>query len=379
VQALRPDRHFAPEDATLLRCLHICAAPPDSPAGETALACVLALAPAGEEAPRLAQRLIGPAGWAAALAGSGCAVRSAPFRSLLDLTTRRRVADELAVVRPDLLILWGAEAARSVRAPHGSDKAVRLGVVLAYEEPAAFAHAGARRLVAPTDDLAGWAREAGWPEHEIGALAPVVPEPPVAPLVRQRWDTPAEADLLGVPACDGPGLELLLDACARLPEDLWLWLVPPPGARPKRLGRRLKRDGLGERTRLLDDPALAAAGADVALVARVDDPIGLPVVACWAAERPTVALAASGPAALIAHERDGLLVAPDDPAHLAALLERLLADPLRCDRLAAAGRAAYDLSHAPTRTADRWHLLLETLAGPPKVAQRGAAGTDIRV
>jgi glycosyltransferase involved in cell wall biosynthesis len=183
---------------------------------------------------------------------------------------------------------------------------------------------------------------------------------------------------VAVTACDAAGCALVLDAWTEIFPDIWLWLVPPPGP-VKRLRRRLRKLGLAERTRLVDDASLAAAGADVTLAARVEDPIGLPVLSAWAGERPAVALAAPGPAALIAHDRDGVLIAPDDPRLLAHSLERLLADPLRCDRLAAAGRATYERDFAPARTAERWHMLLETLAGPPKVAQRGDAGTDIRV
>ncbi len=331
-----------------------------------------------DSAPKVVQRLVAPADWQAQTDGLPVGFRAAPFRSFLDLTTRRRIADELAVFRPDLLLLWGGEAARIAPAPHGAERTVRLGLLLAYEEVAPFAHAGARRLVAPTADLADWARESGWPEEEVGVLAPVVPEPPVAPLLRERWDTPGAADLIAVPASDEPGCALALDALARLSEEVWLWLAPPT-SNPRRLKRRLRKDRLSGRVRLVDAPELAVAGADLALVARTDDPIGLPVVASWAAERAVVALAAPGPAALIAHDRDGLLLTPDDPARLADVLGRLLADPLRCDRLAAAGRAVYDRDYAAVRAADRWQLMLETLAGPPKATQRGEAGTDIRV
>ncbi len=386
-------------ETLLLRCLHLCAAPAASPQGETVLALVRALAGARPAGPQgdgpqpttgppasLVQRALTPADWAPALAAAGIPHRAAPYRSVLDLTTRRRIADELAVVRPDLLLLWGVEAARSVERPVrralGSGEAARLGVVLGYEAVAPFAHAGVRRLVAPTQDLVDYARESGWPPDQIGLLPPVVPEPAVGPVLRQRWDTPEQVDLVAVPASDELGAALLLDAWRELPE-AWLWLVPPPG-REKRLRRELRRRGkqdpsLRERLRLVDRPELAVAAADLALVARADDPIGLPVIACWAAARATLALAAPGAAALIRHDRDGLLVAPDDPRALAASLERLLADPLQADRLAAAGRTVYEQGFAAAKATDRWHLTLEMLAGPPQVVRRGDAGTDIRV
>lgn len=373
----------------LLRCLHLCAAPAASPQGETVVALLSALAAmAGEEsAPPFIQRAVVSADWAPALADTGVGQRTAPYRSFIDLVTRRRIADEIAIVRPDLVLIWGAEAARALDRPRpGLDKTpngktVRLGILMGYEDIAPFAHAGARRLVAPTQDLVDYAREQGWPPEEVGLLAPVVPEPASenAPglLTRQRWDTPEGVDLVAVPARDRSGTALLLDAWAELP-DVWLWLLPQ-GRKTKRLKKAIRHAGLTDRVRLVDDAETAIETADLAVIARQDDPIGLPVISCWAAARPTIALAALGPAALIGHDRDGLLVAPDDPHALALAVDRLLVDPLQADRLAAAGRTAYEQSYTATKATERWQLTLEVLAGPPLAKKPGDAGTDIRV
>ena len=336
----------------------------------------------GEETPApFVQRAVTRADWGPALEEAGVAQRNAPYRSFFDLVTRRRIADELAVMRPDLLLIWGTAAARAVDRPRQpqapGDRTARLGILLGYEEIAPFAHAGVRRLVAPTQDLVDYARERGWPAEEVGLLAPVVPEPAVGAVLRQRWDTPDDVDLVAAPVSDAAGTALLLEAWAELPET-WLWLVPP-SRKTKRLKKAIRRAELSDRVRLVDKPETAVAAADLAVIARHDDPIGLPVIACWAAERATVALAAPGPAALIGHDRDGLLVAPDDPRALSTAVGNLLADPLRADRLAAAGRETYEQGYAATRATERWQLTLEVIAGPPLAAKPGDAGTDIRV
>ncbi|WP_119166150.1 glycosyltransferase [Algihabitans albus] len=347
-----------------------------------ALLSALAGMASDESAPPFVQRAVVSADWTQALSDSGVGQRTAPYRSFLDLVTRRRIADELAIVRPDLLLIWGAEAARALDRPRAAgSKAVRLGILLSYEEIAPFAHAGAKRLVAPTQDLVDYAREQGWPADEVGLLAPVVPEPavgvPADPLLRQRWDTPEGVDLVAVPARDRSGTALLLDAWTELP-DVWLWLLPC-GRKTKRLKKAIRQAGLTNRVRLVDDAEAAVTAADLAVIARQDDPIGLPVVACWAAARATIALAAPGPAALIGHDRDGLLVAPDDPRALALAVDKLLMDPLQADRLAAAGRTAYEQGYGAAKATERWQLTLEVLAGPPPGRKPGDAGTDIRV
>jgi glycosyltransferase involved in cell wall biosynthesis len=100
------------------------------------------------------------------------------------------------------------------------------------------------------------------------------------------------------------------------------------------------------------------ASADVFCFPSTTDTFGQVILEAGASGLPTVAVAAGGAAELVAHEETGLVVPPDDPAALAAALERLVDDaPLRnalaAGALAAASRRMWERSFAELRDAYR--------------------------
>ena len=106
---------------------------------------------------------------------------------------------------------------------------------------------------------------------------------------------------------------------------------------------RLLVDDLGLAGRVELDGFVADVGARLArsdvLVhcSTMPEPFGQVVVEGMAAGLPVVAADAGGPAEVVTHEVDGLLVPPGDVAALAGALRRLDADPALRRRLAAAG------------------------------------------
>ena len=70
------------------------------------------------------------------------------------------------------------------------------------------------------------------------------------------------------------------------------------------------------------------------------EPMGIVNVEAMASGAPVVATRVGGVPEIVEHERTALLVAPEDPAALAAAIERVLRDPELAARLSAAGRAA---------------------------------------
>lgn len=64
---------------------------------------------------------------------------------------------------------------------------------------------------------------------------------------------------------------------------------------------------------------------------------GRTIIEAWAHKKPVIAFAAGGPARLIAHEQDGLLVPEGDVDALADAMARLWNDPALCRRLGEAG------------------------------------------
>lgn len=95
------------------------------------------------------------------------------------------------------------------------------------------------------------------------------------------------------------------------------------------------------------------ADADVAVLpARGGESFGIVLLEAMAAGVPLVATAIPGYRAVARHDREALLVPPDDPAALAAAVARVLDDAPLAARLRAAGRARA-AEHAWTNVAQR--------------------------
>jgi glycosyltransferase involved in cell wall biosynthesis len=119
---------------------------------------------------------------------------------------------------------------------------------------------------------------------------------------------------------------------------------PGEEARAPDLGRLRDELGLGERLRLLGfraDPEVVLDAADVVVVPSTrPDPFPNSALEALAAGRPVVASNAGGLPEMIDDEESGLLVAPGDPAALAAALRALADDPGRRERMGIAGARA---------------------------------------
>jgi glycosyltransferase involved in cell wall biosynthesis len=141
---------------------------------------------------------------------------------------------------------------------------------------------------------------------------------------------------------DAKGHDILVAAAARLPSDVHV-LVVGHGEREGALRERAAALGLGPRLHLpgwRDDISAVHAASDVfALPSRWE---GLPysLLEAMAAGLPCVASDVNGSRDILGVEPAcGLLVPREDPAALAAALQRLLAEPELAARLARAGVA----------------------------------------
>ncbi len=115
----------------------------------------------------------------------------------------------------------------------------------------------------------------------------------------------------------------------------------------------------------LDPLAVAAALDEATLLVLPSWPEGLGrvVIEAFARGRAVVATDAGGIPDLVAHEREGLLVAPGNVAELAASLERVLTNPALAERLGAAARERYtDWHSTPEELAHRLRELVESTA-----------------
>ena len=165
------------------------------------------------------------------------------------------------------------------------------------------------------------------------------------------------------------GFDVLIDAAAMLPGVRLA--IAGDGPEQARLRRQAARAGqtkfLGWRT----DIAALLAAADVFVCSSRVEPLGNMVIEAWGAGRPVVACAADGPRELIRDGIDGLLVARENPAALAAAIRRVLDDaPLRA-ALGAAGRHRFETEFSRATVVARWRGFLRdyAAAGASRVAR----------
>jgi len=123
--------------------------------------------------------------------------------------------------------------------------------------------------------------------------------------------------------------------------------------------------------------SLADAGV-VVLPHRWEEPFGLVVIEAFAAGRPVIASDLGGPAELINHGVEGLLVPAGDPEALARATRDLLCNPARLAAMGRAARATYEERFTPAAHA---RALLSVFrrrrlpeAGPPAGSPTSAAG-----
>lgn len=109
------------------------------------------------------------------------------------------------------------------------------------------------------------------------------------------------------------------------------------------------------------DTVLGAADALVVPSTR-PEPLGLVALEAGAAGLPVVASAAGGVAEAVRDGVSGLLVAPGDPAALAAALARLAADPGEAARMGRAGAQVVAAEHSSARMAESLQALYDELA-----------------
>ncbi|HVT80993.1 MAG TPA: glycosyltransferase family 4 protein, partial [Phycisphaerae bacterium] len=110
------------------------------------------------------------------------------------------------------------------------------------------------------------------------------------------------------------------------------------------LQKQVKEDGVDGRVQLLgfrnDIPALMRA-CDLFVLPALAEPFGLVLLEAMALGKPVIATRAGGPPEIVEHEKTGLLVAPQNPAEMAAAISGLIADPARRAALGAAGAERY--------------------------------------
>ncbi len=169
-----------------------------------------------------------------------------------------------------------------------------------------------------------------------------VPPERVAAL-REAWKVPEGRPVVMLPGrlTRWKGQTVLLDAAARLPDDLLVLLVGEGGLR-RTLAKQAARLGIAERVRFCghaDDMPAALLLADLVVHASTDpEAFGRTVIEAQAMARPVVASDLGAPRETVEEGVTGWRVAPGDPEALAAAIRRALRTPAHL-RAAMGGQA----------------------------------------
>lgn len=218
----------------------------------------------------------------------------------------------------------------------------------------------AAALVVPTASLRQWALPAR-PRQVV-----VIPNP-VDPAVQPRSDVLRTPTVVGIGRL-GPekGFDLLIDAFASAAATRAEWCLRIVGDGPLRDDLRTRADatGIGERIHLdglVPHTREVLSGASIFVLASRHEGFPNVVLEALATGTPVVATrCASGPAEIIDHDRNGLLVPTEDVPALASALKCLMDDEVLRRRLGSAGHeraASFDLE----AIGGRWDALLRSL------------------
>lgn len=187
------------------------------------------------------------------------------------------------------------------------------------------------------------------------------------PAVAKR---PDEILCVGRSTDPNKGIRTLIEALAKLPDSVRLVLVDDDASdnKVRRWARDHAVEARVELTGRVDSAALIGLYRRAALVVVPSryEGFGLPAVEAMACGTPVVATRAGALTEVLEHTGGGLLTPRDDPAALAAGIDRLLADPALRARLARRGREqvvqTYSWPQIARATADAYQEVLARLA-----------------
>jgi len=269
-----------------------------------------------------------------------------PFGGVFDFTTRSRLKHIIAQTRPRIVLTWMNRATKFCSRGDFVHVA-RLG---GYYDLRYYRHCD--HLIGNTRALTEWIVAQGWPESRVHYLPNFADAMMAQPLSRASLATPECAPLALALGRLHPnkGFDVLLKAVARV-KTLHLWFAGE-GPLEAALKQQAAALGIADRVRFLgwrgDVPALLATCDTLVCPSRIE-PLGNTIVEAWAAGKPVIAAASSGPAELIEDGKNGLLVPIDDADALAAAIEKLADDKSLAGALAASGHAAYEAQFTEAR------------------------------
>lgn len=289
---------------------------------------------------------------ARALRAGGVVPVELPFGGRMDFRTRPALQREIDRYRPDVVLSWMSRASWATQADKRYALVGRLG---GYYDLKYYRHCD--YLVGNTADIVEYIVGEGFPQDRVAYLPNFVNPPASEPLSRLGFDTPMDAPLLL--AMGRLHENKAFDTAIRALKDIpgaWLWIAGE-GPEAASLAALARNEGVADRVRFLgwrDDSDAVMQACDVYVCSSRHEPLGNVVLEAWAAGKPVVAAAASGPAGLIGQDEAGLLVPVDDAAALAQAVRRVTGDPELAARIAAEGHARFERDYTEDAVVDRF-------------------------
>lgn len=163
------------------------------------------------------------------------------------------------------------------------------------------------------------------------------------------------------------GFDLLVEAFARIAGRFphWGLAILGEGTQRKQLEQQIADYNLRRQVvlpGLVANPFPLLKGADLFVLSSRFEGFGIAIAEAMACGLPVIAAdCPSGPAEIIRHQTDGLLVPPDDAGRLAEAMAGLMADPAQRTELGARAAEAVRRFDLP-RIADQWEMLLHRVA-----------------
>ena len=288
-----------------------------------------------------------------------------PFGGALDFKTGLMVKREMRTFHPHVVLSWMNRATKKMpnKCPRDLDYvlAARLGGYYNLKYYQKCDH-----LVGNTEDICTYLKEQGWPEDKTHYLPNFVAADIRPPISRKELNIPDRAQMilsLGR-LHTNKAFDTLLRAMVQVPEAYLV--IAGEGPEEQALISLATELGVRPRIRFVgwrsDVPELMAA-SDLYVCPSRHEPLGNVVIEGWAQNRPVVAAASQGPAALIQDGVDGLLIPVDDDAAMAAAINKVLADPVLAADLAQVGRGRYEREFTEKKVVQRYLDFFQEIAG----------------
>lgn len=290
------------------------------------------------------------------LRDAGLDVVEMSFGGRFDVKTPMLLRRQLRDFQPHVVLTWMNRATSKMPRRRPSDLsyvlAARLGGYYNLKYYRKCDH-----LIGNTEDICDYLIKEGWPEDRTHYLPNFVAADHRPAISRKALNIPERAQMLLTLGRlhSNKAFDTLIRALVHVPEAYLV--IAGEGPEHEALVELATEQGVRPRIRMLgwrDDVPELMAACDVFVCPSRHEPLGNVVIEGWAQERPVIAAASQGPAALINDGVDGMLTPVDDADAMAQAINRVLKDKLLAGDLAQAGRGRYEREFTEARVVQRY-------------------------